>query len=496
MPGVVVNTAVRSAPTATNTAPAATYFVVGTAERGPLTPTFVTSLAQFEATYGTYNALYTLHQQLKTFFEEGGAQAYVLRVVSTDIATTPSSYTGSLGLVNGDDDTAIIVSASNPGSWSDDLEVAVVAGATTFVVEVYYRGENVFMTTPAATAGVAADEINNSAIATLYLSAAVQGANASTSLADSAAEPLVGGADDVDPTSAELLAGLDTFDTAYGSGAVAIPGSYSDVYTGLIQHAIDNSRIALLAIDPLNEDATDPGAILDDIPTIIEDIQTSDGPEYAAVYYPHVTIPGEGGVTLTISPESYVAAKRSIAQNSSGPWQAPAGVTSQADFVNGVTVPLTSAIGNQIDNLCVNAIRIIQNTIRIYGARSASTDTSNFRYITARDTLNYISAQAAISLEDLVFSTIDGRGTVFGRVESRLIAILEPMRSAGGLYEGFSSSGTQLDPGYSVEVSDALNPVTQLADGVVRAKVGVRVSSTGDRIVVDVIKSNLTSSVV
>jgi hypothetical protein len=134
--------------------------------------------------------------------------------------------------------------------------------------------------------------------------------------------------------------------------------------------------------------------------------------------------------------------------------------------------------------------------VRIYGARSASSDVENFRYITAKDTLNYVAAQAGILMEDLVFSPIDGRRSVFGRVEARLIAVLEPMRSAGGLFEGFTNDGRQIDPGYSVEVSDAINPVTQLAEGIVRAKVGIRVSSTGDQIIIDIIKSNLTSSVV
>jgi hypothetical protein len=144
----------------------------------------------------------------------------------------------------------------------------------------------------------------------------------------------------------------------------------------------------------------------------------------------------------------------------------------------------------------VNALRVIQGAVRVYGARSVSSDTANFRYITARDTLNYIVTQAEARLEDLVFSVIDGRRSVFGQVEARLIGLLEPLRTAGGLYEAFDVDGNQIDPGYSVEVTDALNPVTQLANGTVRAKVGVRVSSVADRIEVEVVKSNLTSSVV
>jgi len=205
---------------------------------------------------------------------------------------------------------------------------------------------------------------------------------------------------------------------------------------------------------------------------------------------------GSAETSLTISPEGYVAAKRSIAHNSVGAWQAYAGLNSVGSFVTGVATSIGKADGDTLDEGYINAIRVIQGAVRIYGARSASTDITNFRYITARDTLNYIVSEAEKSLEDLVFSTIDGRRTVFGRVEARLIALLDPLRTEGGLYEAFDAEGNQIDAGYSVEVSDALNPVTQLATGTVKAKVGVRVSSVADRIEVEIVKSNLTASVV
>jgi len=70
------------------------------------------------------------------------------------------------------------------------------------------------------------------------------------------------------------------------------------------------------------------------------------------------------------------------------------------------------------------------------------------------------------------------------------------VRIAGGLYEAFDANGKRIDYGYSVVVNDAINPVSQLAGGLVKAKVGVRVSAIGDQIQVDVTKSNLTASVV
>ena len=63
-------------------------------------------------------------------------------------------------------------------------------------------------------------------------------------------------------------------------------------------------------------------------------------------------------------------------------------------------------------------------------------------------------------------------------------------------YEAFDTNGKRIDKGYTVVCDATVNPVTQLAEGLVKAKVGLRVSSVGDKIEVDIVKSNLTNSVV
>ena len=62
--------------------------------------------------------------------------------------------------------------------------------------------------------------------------------------------------------------------------------------------------------------------------------------------------------------------------------------------------------------------------------------------------------------------------------------------------EEYDEGGKQIDPGFTVQVNDAINPLTQLATGVIKAKIGARVSSIGDRIEVEITKSNLTSTLV
>jgi len=485
MPGVVVTTAVRTGPNATNVAPASTFFVAGISERGTTTTAkLVTSLAEFEALYGGYVASGTLHQQVQTFFEEGGARAYVGRV------TGASATAGALTINDSTDSyAALTLNAANTGSWSSNVKVTVTAGTgANKVLKLYYNDELIFTTGNIATAAAAATAINNSAAATIYVSATTNTASAALETL-AVATPLSAGVTGNTPTAAQLVTGLGLFEAAFGSGAVAIPGQFSTtVYDGLLAHAQTYSRIALLGFNPT---ATAAEAI-----TAAADYADVEGAEYLGFYFPHITMTGAAQTSLTISPEGYVAAKRSIAHNTVGSWQAAAGILSRATFVTGLSSTVDKTVGDTLDEAGVNALRVIQGAVRVYGARSVSSDTANFRYITARDTLNYIVTQAEARLEDLVFSVIDGRRSVFGQVEARLIGLLEPLRTSGGLYEAYDVDGNQIDPGYSVEVTDALNPVTQLANGTVRAKVGVRVSSVADRIEVEVVKSNLTSSVV
>ena len=483
MPGVVVTTGVRTGPTGVVVAPSSTWFVAGTAQRGPTNAAkLVTSLSDFETFYGTYDSAFTLHQQVKTYFEEGGARAYVARAAGASVTA------GTLVLQATGPTPGLTIIAANAGAWSSGISVAVVAGvASGFAVQIYYGGVLVYATGDCANITTAVNKINSSTVATIYVNAVAIVPSAVLIVA--AATSVSAGAPGIAPTAAALVTSLELFNISLGSGAVSIVDQFgTTIYNGLLAHGVARSRIAILGFDP---SATSAAAI-----TTAGTYATAVGSEGASFYFPHVQVPGPSSTTLTISPEGYVAAKRSIAHNSYGSWQPGAGLISQAAYLTGVASSVDKTVGDLLDAGRVNAIRIIQGTIRIYGARAVSSDEDNYRYITYRDTLNYIVVEAERLLEDLVFSTIDGRRTIFGRVEARLIGLLDPIRTSNGLYAAFDADGTQIDPGYSVEVSDALNPVSQLATGLVKAKCGVRVSAVGDRLEIQVVKSNLTSSVV
>jgi hypothetical protein len=502
MPGVVVTTAVRTGPTVANVAPSATFFVAGITERGPVDrAVLVTSLTEFEDYYGGFVSYGFVHQQVQTFFEEGGARCYIGRTVGASPgATSSNTSTGVLALAE-PAGTAVTLTASGPGDWSANLKVTVtqLGAANSRAVKFFLNNEQVYSTGECANAAVIVNKINSSPIAARYATATLSAGKDATFLTVvSTPTALSSGSDNrTNITLTNYSNALALFTDDLGSGAVALPGVAGSsgtattlaIHTALIAHANTNSRIALCSF-PSTFVSTDAIAQMSNYGL------ADDSSEHSAFFWPWVTANRAVNTPMTISPEGYVAAKRSVTFNAIGPWAPYAGLTSEASFITGLAATTGKTIGDALDAARVNALRIINGRVRIYGARSASSDEDNFRYITAQEMINYIVVEAQNRLEDLVFSTIDGRGSLFGQVDARLRALLDPIRTAGGLYEAFDSLGNRIDYGYTVVVNEAINPVSQLAGGLIKAKVGVRVSSIGDQIQVEVTKSNLTASVV
>jgi phage tail sheath protein FI len=489
MPGVSITTAVRTGPTSATVRNSSQAFFVGLAQRGPADEAvLVTSLAEFEETFGTYVTYAYLHPTVQTFFEEGGTQCYIARVVGPD-ATTATNVLNEGG-VGGSD--CIRLTANGPGDWAHDMDIVVTASDSLRNIKLYYNDVLVYQTGNKATAVALVNAINNSAIASKYMSATkltddmpqVSSATAfgAGSFTDGADDR---GDDTVDTDFTAYIDALDLFLDSYGPGAVACPETH-EIATDLIVHANANNRIAILHLEEAAADPTGSAATL----------AAEDHSEHAALYYPWVYVPTDvAGVNRLIPPVGFAAGKRALAHNQTGPHQPYAGLVSSARFVNGVEVDVNRTLGDSLDEGYVNAIRLIANSIRIYGARSLSTDTDNFRFITIQDTINSVVSEANASMEDLVFAVVDGRGGLFASIEGRLTAICERMKALGALYEAYDVNGRLVDPGYSVKCDSSINTTAQLAEGTIKAQLGVRVSSVGDKIEVTIIKSNLTSSV-
>ena len=486
MPGVTITTAVRTGATNTGTAPAAKFFLVGTSERGNgSVAQAITSLEDFQDKYGAHVSGSYSWYSMKTFFEEGGVSAYFGRVTAAaGVAATKALVTATSA------GPGITFTAVGKGAWANSLAFTATNNTTTFDLTITYSGTTVFSGTGYATLTECISAVNSDATARQYVTAALTASAVASQLLVTAAASSPSNGADGSVAKTDAIASLAFFTDDLGSGAVAAPGfatgsSDTALYDALRTHAATYNRIALCGFASSASLATARSASTGYTGTTSH--------EFMAFYHPWVQIPVDS-VTVDVPAEAYVAAVRSRTHNAIGPWKAYAGVASEAAFVTGISLAVSRADADLMDASYVNPVRVINGRVRIYGARSHSTVVAQWRFITARDTINYIITQANNRLEDLVFSTIDGRSTLFANIINSIQSIVEPIRINGGFYEGFATDGRRIDYGYTIKCDASLNPLTALEAGTVSARLGVRVSSIGDKIEVDLIKSNLTTA--
>ncbi len=498
MPGVVVNTAVRSGPATAGEAVSGQAFFVGTTVRGKASePTLIRNLTEYKKFFGGHVSG-NLYAHTQTYFEEGGSRLYVQRAIADDAAA------GTRTIADSNGSTVATFTATDAGAWAANLSVEVQSGDVSGVrIQVKLDGEVVLTTGDLGTL----DEVVNNINAQndlKHLMTIAKESGASNMPVTTSVLAMTGGADGTMVTDGSAtdnyVEALAKINKDLGPGAVAIPGINTAVtyWHDVIDHAKANNRIAICSFPSTNTAAQAKSAINSASPAVYTDADAM----FAAFYYPWVKIPdpADAGLAISITPDAYVCAARAKAANQAkGPWKVGAGSISEAKFVTGLSMPSTQLmdkiVGDTLDNARINALRMINGRVRVYGARSASSTENDWRFITSRDTLNHVVYMIEKRMEDYVFSTIDSRGALFHDIENGIIGILEPIRKAGGLYEAYGSDGLLLDSGYTVKVDSTNNPDSNLNNGQVTADVAVRVSAVGDKITVNVTKSNLTTGV-
>ena len=132
-PGVYIEEVSSGVRTITGVATSIALFI-GWAPRGPTDRAVrLTSFADFERTYGGLDFRSVLGYSVKHFYENGGADAYVLRIADATAVTASCAI----------DDLS--VSASSPGDWAADYQVRLTRradDATRFRLDVLHVPSN------------------------------------------------------------------------------------------------------------------------------------------------------------------------------------------------------------------------------------------------------------------------------------------------------------------------------------------------------------------
>lgn len=480
MPGVQVTTSVKNGPSTPLRAASGQAFFVGLAERGPSAEaTLIRGLADYESVFGTRPAFGFLYDTVKTFFDEGGEQCYVTRVVGPDATTGTVTLKDRATPTAGD---TLTINAGSAGSWSGRVRVIVDDGSVpdTVKISIVLDGDVVEtqnnLASPAAIIqkfrqSVYVDVLDAGSISASPLNLPAKGTFTLT-----AGDDLRGS---IQPTN--YVDALKNFVEGYGDGAVAIPGVGPSVHEGIVAHCKANNRIALLSH---NDGATD---------VELGQAVTAINSDYAGIFAPWVQVNDGAAGIRNAPPEGFVAACRARAHDQVGAWRAPAGGIAVAQTLLGLSKEYTKEQAERLDAGRVSVIRRVAGSLRLYGWRSLSADDTNYGFLSARDLLNRLVVESSARLEQYVFATIDSKNQLLSAINAELVGIVEPVRKAGGLYEMTDAGGQEIDPGYLVETGSSVNSKQSLNNNIVRARLSVRLAPTGAMVSLDIVKVGLLS---
>lgn len=476
MPGVIVSTATQGAPVVPLRAASGQFFVTGITERGDtVKPVTLRGMADYHRLLGNRVTYGTVYDTAKLFFDEGGEQMIVARVVGT----TPTVGTANLVDRAGTPLSTLRVDAANPGSWSNTLTVEVANGSltNTFQVIVRLAGEIVESKTNLASPSAAAQAFAQSPYIRLTDLASATAAPNNNPAVVAPVTLSTGNDDRATITGTSYTNALARFTRDLGSGAVAIPGQNTSVHTALVTHAEQNNRVALLA------------AARNSTESALKTLAASFDTEFAGLFAGHLLVSDGAGGTRNVSPEGYVAAVRSRAHSEVGPWRVPAGEIGRARTIVGVDQDWDRTVTDSLYAARVNPIKSVGGSIRLYGWRSLSADEANYAMLKDRDFLNYLVVEGESRLEQFVFAPIDAYGQLLSAVHAEIVGLIDPFRERGGIYPLVDPlTGDDIDPGYKVETGTNVNTSASLASNEIRARLSVRISPTGALVTLEIVK--------
>lgn len=454
----------RSAPDDTGV-----WYVVGLTEKGPIDPELVTSMLEFENIYGEEQSYSVLHPSVDIAFREGVARVYVARVVG------PAAVNATLNLMDAVAAVALTVTAKNPGEYGNDLRVQVTVTGTDFTLIVSHVDDGVLETSPlladsAAAVAWGTDTSN-------YIN--VTDGPSAADPAVVAATPLAGGADDrASVTDTEWTAALARFSAELGPGQVSMPGrTTTAAHLALLDHAQTARRTAYL-------DAPDTAVVA--TLTAAADALRGTSARFGGLFAPWAVVRGTLPGTTRVVPYSAIAAgitARNDRQFTAN--VAPAGVNGQSTTALDVTEEFTDDERTTLNDAGIIVARPIYGGIRTYGFRSLVDPDADPNWVQLTGSRLYmeVAAEGSGIAENYVFAQFDGKGHKLSEYGGDLVGMLLGFYNEGALF------GETADEAFRVDVGPQVNPVSELAEGRVRAIITMRMSPFGEHVVLEIVKA-------
>jgi phage tail sheath protein FI len=384
-PGVYIEEIPSGVRTITGVATSITLFI-GWAARGPIDRALrLTSFADYERLYGGLDRRTLLPYAVKQFYDNGGADAYVLRIVNSDKVSAAASI-GDLNLT-----------ASSPGAWANDYRVRLTRradDATRFKLEVLYQPSN----------NAVVESFENLSMTSAdarFVQTVVNGRSAFISTAAASATTPADATVDLDGTTAgadgTVLGPADAaFRTAvlgsFGLGTitdridlfniVCVPG-LTDAPTISTLQGHCRARRAFLLVDCVDSETVAT------VPASLAGLTGADALN-SAFFFPWVNAPDplQEGALRAFPPCGFVAGVFARTDSTRGVWKAPAGSDAGLNAAAGLVITMSDPENGQLNPRGINCLRtlpVFGNVV--WGSRTLHGDNdraSEWKYIPVR----------------------------------------------------------------------------------------------------------------
>jgi phage tail sheath protein FI len=449
---------------------------VGRARKGIVdTPVVIHSFADFDRAFGGLWDESRMSFAVRQYFENGGREAVIVRVTR---GAAPEAATATVTLSGPADDLEI--AASSPGSWGDDLTVAVdhatLDPATQFNLTVVdtASGDAETLRNLSVTPGAPSFVETTLAQRSRFVRVA-EGSTVPAEMPDEvAATPLAGGDDggeirDVDVAPPSGRAGLLALDTTEIFNLLCLPPLTESVdvdpatFRTAASYLRSAGRRALLIVDP-PASAPDPVALQ----AFQATLNLAD--ENAALFFPRLLAPNplKGNLIEEFAPCGAIAGVFARTDGQRGVWKAPAGTEARIAGVSGLAYLLTDGENGDINPLGLNALRAFPliGTV-VWGARTlrgADALADQWKYVPVRRTALFIEETLFRGLKWVVFEPNDE--PLWAQIRLNVGAFMN------GLFRQGAFQGTTPAQAYFVKCDAETTTQTDIDSGVVNIVVG------------------------
>jgi hypothetical protein len=470
--------------------------VVAPFAQGPESVTLVQSWYEFTKYFGGYNAAYPATFQVAAYFNNGGRELYVKRLLAADAS---QAYVEAVTA-----GSAVVArfTAKNAGSDGTLLRIVLSAGtvSSTYTVSVYKesgvlndisddilleRYENVVFDD--STSSDFAETVINTVSPNIIVSLSASGVPVMTN-----PYPLTMHGTVVNSGNGSAVVYTDY--TLYKGGSVSVFEDFSSLDRPLVLFLPAVQSLASHTVDVYN--AATAWAETNNGFVIVETAKAQTSAQaityagslqdtsYAAVYYPwtYISDPiGRGtGATRLIGPSGAVAGLYLHTDTTRGVFKAPAGIGTTVAGIVAIEKSFTSAELDAMNSgsAPVNPLRQIPGAgLAVMGARTLLQDGTANKYVNMRRSLIYIRKQLKNLSQFAIFENNDE--VLWAKLRTAINIFLNEYKNQGGL------RGATPAQAYFILCDGTNNTAQSIANGEVHIQVGVALQYPAEFIVID-----------